>query len=99
MNHRSSTFNDIVSNEVKFKNCGNLYHQLTPTNIDDLYFDVLIRLTKIVEDQKDHIDQLATKMDFIMHVLTDTSKIRNVVKKFEGRIYFLDRIFVQLQEL
>lgn len=34
-----------------------------------------------------------------MRVLTDTSEIKATIKKIEGRIYMLDRIFVHLRDL
>ena len=75
MPNRSSSPFEIVSDESKMMNYGNLQHQLTSQYLDDITADIVLLKHKEKQEQE-KIVVLETKMD---HMLHDSEEIKNVI--------------------
>jgi hypothetical protein len=74
LNHKSYATHEIVFDEVKLSNYGNLHHLLTATNLDDVSNDIL-QLKKIVKEEQDQISILTARIDLFQHVIKDIEEI------------------------
>jgi vacuolar-type H+-ATPase subunit I/STV1 len=98
MNHRSSRVNDIASHETKLLKYSSLQQQLTARNIDDIALDIL-EVKRQIEGEKEYIKNIQSKVDLVLHVLTNTSDLKNVATKTDKRLEVLEQMLSKVQKL
>ena len=94
LNHRSSGVNDIVSDETKLLN----QQQLTARNIDDISLNNL-EVKKKIEEGKECAKNIESKVDLVLHVLTNTFELKNVATKTNKRLEILEQMLSKVHKL
>lgn len=97
MNHRSSRVNDMVFDKTKLLNYSSLQQQLTARNIDDISLDIL-EVRRQIEGEKECIKNIESRADLVLHVLTDTSDLKNSATKSDKRLEVLEKMLRKVQK-
>jgi len=101
---KSAAVNDntSVSNEAKLANYTNLQLHHLSLNIDDLARDILYIRNRMYEE-RDSLSKLDTKLDMVMHVLSDTSVLKEQLAastaKLEGRLQVLESLLSRATQI
>ena len=98
LNNSSSGVNCTVSHETKLLNYSSLQQQLIARNIDDISLDIL-EVKRKIEGEKECIKNIESKVDLVLHVLTDTSDLRNATTKTGKRLEVLEKMLSKVQKL
>ena len=83
--YRSSGVDESVSDETKLANRGNMQHNLTAQNLDDMARDIL-EIKSSVSVEKDAVAMVTTKLELLNHLLSDSQDIKDAVAKAADKI-------------